>query len=227
MTEPVVTVAILAVLWLIVVVPMFLQSRDARAGTRSADRFRSTMAVLSRRSVVDRAAPHPQADANPALSVSGAVNRRPVPASEESLMYEPDRSELSQARLAMMARRRRALGVLTVGLVIAALVGLLSGSVLAWLVTALIALGLALYLVSLQSQAKHDRARREQRLLRAPVASGRDYEATAAPERLSARPEAVVPIDADDVALDHFDTIDLTGLYTDEDLRGHDLRRAG
>ncbi len=141
-------------------------------------------------------------------------------------MYEPDRSELSQARLAMMARRRRALGVLTIGLAVAALVGSLSGSVLAWLVTALFALGLALYLVSLQSQAQHDRARREQRLHRAPVASARDYEATAAPERFSARPEAVVPIDADDVALDHFDTIDLTGLYTDEDMRGHDLRRA-
>lgn len=226
MTEPVVTVAILAVLWLIVVVPMFLQSRDARAGTRSADRFRSTMAVLSRRSVIDRAAPNPHADATPTLSVSGAVNRRPVPASKESSMYEPDHSDLSQARLAMMARRRRALGVLVAGVVLAGLISLFTGSVLAWLVTVLFVIGLALYLVSLQSQAKHDRARREQRLKRAPIVVARDYEATAASERFSARPEAVVPIDADDVALDHFDTIDLTGLYTDEDLRGHELRRA-
>lgn len=226
MTEPMVTVAVLAVLWLIVVVPMIVQGRDARAGTRSAARFRTTMGVLSRRTVIDRAAPHHNDDAAPALSVSGAVNRRPVPASKESTMYEPDRFDMSQARRTMMTRRRRSLVVLVVGAVLAALVGLLTGSVVAWLLTALFVLALGGYLLSLQSQAKNDKARREQRLHHAPVTAGQDYEATAAPERFSARPDAVVHIDADDVALDHFDTIDLTGLYTDADVREHDLRRA-
>ena len=53
-----------------------------------------------------------------------------------------------------------------------------------------------------------------------------DYEATSAPQRFTDRPETVVGIDEDDIRLDHFDTIDLTGLYTDDDLR-EDLRRAG
>jgi hypothetical protein len=231
MTEPVLTVAVLAVLWLIVLVPMFLQRRDARAGTRSAARFSSTMRVLSRGGVIDRPAPQPEAASMPTLNVSGVVVRRPVPASKESTMYEPDRFEMSEARRAMMARRRRSLAVLVLGLVLAFLLAIATGSVVAWLLTALFGIGLAAYLVSLQSQAKHDKARRQQRLERTMAATGPDYEATAELERFTSRPEAVVQIDADDVALDHFDTIDLTGLYSDDELRessrDHGLRRAG
>lgn len=230
MTEPIVTVAVLAVLWLIVVVPMIMQRKDARAGSRSVARFSAAMRALSRRSVIDTAAPtaHPQ---TPTIHVSGAVDRKPVPVSKESLMHAPDRFEMSPARRQMMARRRRSLVLLTAGLVVVALLAVLTGSRLLWAAAALFALALAGYLLFLRGQAQRDNARRENRRIRAPVGGGRDYDATAARHVFTDRPEAVVQIDEDDVALDHFDTIDLTGLYTDEDLRQdaahRDLRRAG
>ena len=108
MTEPMVTVAVLAVLWLIVVVPMVLQRKDARAGSRSAARFGASMRLLGRRSVIDRVGPALE-QTKPTLNVSGVVSRKPVPAPKESLMRLPQRSEMSHARLNMMARRRRAL----------------------------------------------------------------------------------------------------------------------
>jgi len=60
MTDPTVTVVILAVLWLIVAVPMVLQRRDARAGQRSVARFGAVMRTLgSRRGVRTDATPSP------------------------------------------------------------------------------------------------------------------------------------------------------------------------
>ena len=85
------------------------------------------------------------------------------------------------------------------------------------------ALGLAGYLLFLRSQAHRDRVRREHRQARAPMVAVRDYEVASAPQRFTDRPENVVGIDEDDIRLDHFDTIDLTGLYTEDDLR-EDLR---
>lgn len=49
MTSPMVTVVVLAVLWLVVVVPMVLQRKDERADERSVQRFGKAMALLGSR----------------------------------------------------------------------------------------------------------------------------------------------------------------------------------
>ena len=164
MTDPMWTVVLLAVLWLIVVVPMILRRRDERAGQRSVARFGASMRALSRRSVV-RSEPLMKPEENddrPTVFVNGpgAVTRRPVPASEESLMYPPDQHEMSAARRQMMARRRRSLAILSAGSVVFLLLALITGSALAWTPAVLLLVGLGGYLLFLRSQARRDRERR-------------------------------------------------------------------
>jgi uncharacterized membrane protein YuzA (DUF378 family) len=240
MTDPMWTVALLAVLWLIVVVPMILRRRDERAGQRSVARFGASMRALSRRSVV-RSEPLIKADESddrPTVFVNGAgaVTRRPVPASEESLMYPPDQHEMSAARRQMMARRRRSLTILGVGSVVFLLLALVTGSALAWTPAILLLVGLGGYLLFLRSQARRDRERRQARRARSSGRSSRDYDATDSGSsdgastaggtiRRVATMESVVRIDDDDVSLDHLDTIDLTGLYSEVELEDPATRR--
>ncbi len=241
MTDPMWTVVLLAVLWLIVVVPMILRRRDERAGERSVARFGASMRALSRRSVV-RSEPLLQADETddrPTVFVNGAgagaVTRRPVPASEESLMYPPDQHEMSAARRQMMARRRRSLAILGAGSVVFLLLALITGSALAWTPAVLLLIGLGGYLLFLRSQARRDRQRREARRARSSGRTSRDYDATEAGAagsndnpsavRRVATMESVVRIDEDDVSLDHLDTIDLTGLYSEVELDDPVTRR--
>ena len=240
MTDPMWTVLLLAVLWLIVVVPMILRRRDERAGQRSVARFGASMRALSRRSVV-RSEPLPrpdETDDRPTVFVNGAgaVSRRPVPASEESLMYPPDQHEMSAARRQMMARRRRSLTILGVGSVVFLLLALVTGSALAWTPAILLLVGLAGYLLFLRSQARRDRERRQARRARSSGRSSRDYDATDSGSfdwsstaggtvRRVATMESVVRIDEDDVSLDHLDTIDLTGLYSEVELEDPATRR--
>ena len=232
MTDPMWTVAILAVLWLIVVVPMVLRRRDERAGERSVARFGASMRALSRRAAVEAdAAEQPREDQNERLSVAaaardGAVSRRPVPASEESLMYPTDQRDMSAARLKMMARRRRSLTILIAGSVVLVLIALITGTMLAWVPAALFLAGLGGYLFFLRSQARRDRERRLARRERQNARPVRDYDATAVPRRAD-RMDSVVRIDEDDVSLDHLDTIDLTGLYSEVEIEDHSIRRAG
>lgn len=54
MTSPMVTVIVLAVLWLVVVVPMILQRKDERADERSVERFGRAMALLGSRGASSR-----------------------------------------------------------------------------------------------------------------------------------------------------------------------------
>ena len=240
MTDPMWTVAILAVLWLIVVVPMILRRRDERAGQRSVARFGASMRALSRRSVV-RSEPLRQPDETddrPTVFVNGAgagaVTRRPVPASEESLMYPPDQHEMSAARRQMMARRRRSLAILGAGSVVFLSLALITGSVLAWTPAVLLMVGLAGYLLFLRTQARRDRERRQARRARSSGRTSRDYDATetggvgaagGSTIRRVATMESVVRIDEDDVSLDHLDTIDLTGLYSEVELDDPAVRR--
>ena len=231
MTDPMWTVVLLAVLWLIVVVPMVVRRRDDRAGERSVARFGASMRALSRRSTLDSPVETPDSeyDERPAVSTvagRGAVSRRPVPASEESLMYPPDQHDMSSARRQMMARRRRSLTILTFGSAVLVLLALVTGSALAWTPAVLFLVGLGGYVFFLRSQARHDRERRHARRQRQTARPVRDYDATAAPSRVD-RMESVVRIDEDDVSLDHLDTIDLTGLYSEVEFEDHSIRRAG
>lgn len=229
MVSPMMTVFVLAVLWLIVVVPMLVRRNDERRRDRSVDGFGRAMRALGQR--------------NPAAARGGAqgsqvfvprehraatlasATRRPVPVAQEALMYPVDRSEMSAARTQMMARRRRSLSLLTLGAVVSGPTALLMGGLL-WLVAAPFLLGLAGYLYFLRSQALRDRDRRVTRQIRAAERRGGGYDATSDIGRHDGQPESLVRIDDDDLELHNLDTVDLTGLYTEETGAAAAQRRA-
>lgn len=225
MLSPLMTVVVLAVLWLIVVVPMVLRRTDERRRERSIAGFGRAMRALGRRAnAVDEARAEvyvPRQNRTPLA----APDRRPVPAAQEALMYPPDRSELSAARAQMLARRRRSLAVLFGGSLVFGLLALLMGGIL-WALAAPFLLGTVGYLWFLRSQALRDRARRENRLLRATSRRPSGYDVTEEPTRFDDVPESVVRIDDDDVALMSMDTIDLTGLYNEDLAAAATQRRA-
>jgi hypothetical protein len=144
-----------------------------------------------------------------------APARRPVPAAQEALMYPPDRSELSAARTQMLARRRRSLGILVGGSAIFGLLALIMGGIM-WALATPFLLGVVGYMWFLRNQAMRDRARRENRQVRAARRRPESYDVTEEVTRFDEVPESVVRIDDDDVELMSMDTIDLTGLYTEE-----------
>jgi hypothetical protein len=174
--------------------------------------------------------------------VSGDTVRRPTSAAEEAAMYAEDRSdmtadhggasarleltedgqislakgEMSAARVAMMARRRRSLTILSVGWVITTVLALAAGGA-AWLLAVGFLAGLAGYVLFLRSQAQRDRDRRLSRRARLSARRAHGYESAgyevAEPESPAAVEDAVVRIDDDDPVLHDLDTIDLTGLY--------------
>jgi hypothetical protein len=251
MISPMMTVMVLAVLWLIVVIPMLVKRKDDRAGERSVARFGTAMRALSsRRSLGALAGPAPveTQDAHdvraagrrsatrsqvfipggPVRSQVPPAGRRPVPAAMEAAMY-PDRigkADMSEARRQMMARRRRSLTLLTAGTILFLLWGITAGGAFAWTMGLLFVVSLGGYLLFLRNQAQHDRSRRSQRQQRTSVGQPRGYNAT---EQL-AHPtdsDAVVRIDDEDVELRGMaDTIDLTGLYVEEQFDERSMRRA-
>jgi hypothetical protein len=214
------TVVVLVVLWLIVVVPMVLRRNDERRRERSVAEWGRGMRALGRRSVTTGSTL--AADARTEVFVPhqnraplAAPARRPVPAAQEALMYPPDRSELSEARAQMLARRRRSLTILFAGSIVFGLLGLIVGGA-TWLLAAPFLLGLAGYVLFLRNQALRDRARRENRQHRAASRRPAGYDATEELGRFEEAPENIVRIDDDDIELHSMDTIDLTGLYVEE-----------
>jgi heme exporter protein D len=223
---------------------MLVKHKDDRAGERSVARFGGAMRALSSRSPLatqtrpaaaeDRAGRRsatqaqvfiPGGQPGPRIPPAG---RRPVPAAMEAVMY-PDqiaKADMSDARRQMMARRRRSLAILTAGTVIGLLWGVAAGGALAWTVGLLFLASLASYLLFLRNQALHDRERRQQRQQRSGLAKPRGYDAT---EQLPYRADAetVVLIDDEDVELRGIaDTVDLTGLYVEEQFDERSMRRA-
>jgi hypothetical protein len=243
MTSPMLTVLVLAVLWLIVVVPMIVRRHDDRAHERSVEQFGRSMRALTRRHVaLSRPAVSRRADVDdtrqavrrvagpgasprmseprPDLFVPGArpaalapSMRRPVPAAEEALMYPVDRTDMSPARLQMMARRRRSLAILSVGSAATLVLAVVLGGAL-WVPALLFLAGLGGYVYFLRSQVLRDRERREARQVRASARGPVSYEVTDDPAPPVA--DSTVRIDDDDLALHDHDTIDLTGLYAEE-----------
>jgi Ca2+/Na+ antiporter len=130
-------------------------------------------------------------------------------------MYPVDRNDMSAARAHMMARRRRSLTILGLGTLIFLPVATFVGG-LTWLLALPFTLGLAGYLYFLRSQATRDRARRQNRQSRAETSRTRGVDATEQPVEFAEMGPTVVRIDDDDFELQDFDTIDLTGLYTEE-----------
>lgn len=222
--SPFMTVLVLIVLWLIVVVPMVLRRNDERRRERSVAAWGRGMRALGRRATVTAATSTFTSDEHTEVFVPrtpddeahlAAPARRPVPAAQEALMYPPDRTEMTEARAAMLTRRRRSLGILIGGSVVFVILGLIMGGFI-WLLAAAFVAGLAGYTWFLRSQALNDRARRENRQARAVSRRPAGYDATEEVARFEAVPDSVVRIDDDDIELQSMDTIDLTGLYTEE-----------
>jgi Flp pilus assembly protein TadB len=215
MLSPFMTVVVLAVLWLIVVVPMVLRRNDERRRERSIEGFGRAMRALGRRAGTPD---EPRTEVyvpRQNRAELAAPARRPVPAAQEALMYPPDRSELSEARTQMLARRRRSLGILIGGSLIFTLAALVMGGAM-WLIDAPFLIGFAGYVLFLRNQALRDRSRRETRQLRAAARRPVGYDATEEVGRFEQAADSVVRIDDDDVELMSMDTIDLTGLYSEE-----------
>jgi hypothetical protein len=174
--------------------------------------------------------------------VRGETVRRPTSAAEEAAMYAEDRSdmsaggggasarlelsedggislangEMSAARVAMMARRRRSITILGVGWLISTVLALAAGGA-AWLLAVGFLAGLVGYVLFLRSQAQRDRDRRLSRQARlsarrTPSHELASYEAVE-PAPSAPVDESIVRIDDDDPLLHNLDTIDLTGLY--------------
>lgn len=245
MTSPMLTVLVLAVLWLIVVVPMIVRRHDDRANERSVEQFGKSMRALTRRHVAMTRPVGPRPDELDAAShaarrdaesraelfvpgtrraaVPAPSMRRPVPAAEEALMYPVDRADLSPARAQMMARRRRSLTILGVGSVVSLVLAVVVGGPL-WVPALLFLAGLGGYLYFLRSQVLRDQERRQAREERAITRDVDGYDATERLEPPTA--ESAVRIDDDDLALHDHDTIDLTGLYDEEAFEQAAERRA-
>ncbi|MEO6885827.1 MAG: hypothetical protein ABI232_06010 [Jatrophihabitantaceae bacterium] len=209
------TVFVLAVLWLIVVVPMVLRRNDERRRERSVDGFGRAMRALGRRAqvAVDRPevfVPRERGPVAPALP-----SRRPVPVAQEALMYPVDRSEMSEARIHMMTRRRRSLGILGVGSLLFGAMALIMGGAM-WLLATPFLVGLAGYLYFLRSQALKDRERRTNRQERATARRPIGYEAMKEQADFEPLAPTAVRIDDDDIELHNLDTVDLTGVYNEE-----------
>jgi hypothetical protein len=222
------TVFVLAVLWLIVLVPMFLRRNDERRRDRGVDGFGRAMRALGRRSASVGTevfvAPSDEPDLSTSVAVAAAA-RRPEPAPQEALLHPVDRAEMSQARQQMMARRRRSLTILGLGSAVFVVIALVTGGVM-WLPAAAFLVGLGGYLWFLRSQALRDRERRQVRRQREVHRRPRDFDATSDLGRFDRQPESVVRIDDDDPDLHNLDTIDLTGLYTEEGATEVAQRRA-
>lgn len=248
MLSPMSTVLVLAVLWLIVVVPMVVQKLDDRAGERSVKRFSGAMRALSKgKSLGSLARPVAREDADRSTATAAptatrrqvfvpgapdgvsAAARRPVPAAMEAVMYPDrvDKQDMSEARREMMARRRRTLTLLTAGAVIGMLWSLVSGGTLAYTAAAVFVLSLAGYFYFLRSQALKDQARRENRLRAGGFGQTTSYDATESIPAYYENADSVVRIDDDDVQLHGVaDTVDLTGLYQEEEFDERAYRRA-
>lgn len=249
MLPPMMTVLVLAVLWLIVVVPMVIQRLDERAGERSIARFGGAMRALASRSSSlaalgrpvarddasqDHARKNLRSVTNSQVFVPGGSTtspvaaRRPVPAAMEAIMHPErlEKADLSEARRQMMARRRRSLTLLIAGTILGLGWTVVAGGTLALAVAVIFTLSLAGYFYFLRSQALRDRERREHRRSRNGSALGNSYDMT---EEIPAYNDlnSVVRIDDDDVALYGIaETVDLTGLYVEEEFDERAMRRA-
>ena len=116
--------------------------------------------------------------------------------------------------------------LLSAGTVLSLLWLVMAGSMLAWTVGLLFAASLSGYLLFLRNQALRDRERREARLQRSGLRHNHGYDATAGPASQTGS-DGVVRIDDDDLELRGLaDTIDLTGLYVEEEFDERAMRRA-
>jgi hypothetical protein len=215
MPSPMTTVVVLTILWLIVVVPMIVRRPAGLPRRRSAATATRTATTIRTGTGKDRGS-------------RMAANRRRASRDEEESVSSPDERdvpELSAARQHMMARRRRSLTILIVGVLASVPVALWRGG-LTWLLVGAFAAGLAGYLYFLRAQARRDRDRQAVREGRAAARQFRRRPQPSPSAHVTATADSAVPIDDDDLSFQSMDTMDLTGLY-DETTVVTSHRRAG
>ncbi len=195
MPSPMITVAGLAVLWMLVVVPMIVQRPAGLPRGR-----------LSRRAVRS-------------TNLTGVASRRRGPRLREGTVArdETASAETSDARRSMMTRRRRALTLLIGGCVVTLAWAVLRGGV-GWALAVAFVAALAGYLWSLRVRARRDQVRRQARETRTTTRHPRPRAMPPARDEDDAH-DSVVRIDDEDLALQAMDTVDLSGLYEPDELR--------
>ena len=225
MLSPMMTVVVLAVLWLIVVVPMVAAPQRRTAARPLGRRVRPGDArarpTLPHPSDTQVFVPTPRRRTGDPLGLADPQlpTRRPVPAAQEALMYPVDRTEMSAARQQMMARRRRSLTILIAGTIVFLPLALFLGGIDVAARPRLHRRASRGYFWFLRSQAMKDRERRLHRQQRAAQRRTREVDATADQGYFAAVPDSAVRIDDDDIEFQNMDTIDLTGLYSEEAAR--------
>jgi hypothetical protein len=195
---------------------MVVRRKDAGRHDRSVAGFGQAMRALGRRTTSVNAEAEVYVPSKRTTPAPAVPARRPVPAAQEALMYPVDRAELSEARQQMMKRRRRSLTTLAGGSVLFAVLAVMMGGLL-WALAIPFLLGLVGYLWFLRGQALRNRDRRADRQRR--VIDRRrpaDVDVTEQVAYFDEAPSTIVRIDDDDLELHNMDTIDLTGLYSEE-----------
>ena len=135
-------------------------------------------------------------------------------------------AEMTEARRSMMKRRRRSLTTLITGSVLGLLLALVVGGALFALMAIAFCLGLAGYVYFLRTQALHDRERRAWREERAADRVVHPHEQAYVEEEFEEISETMVRIDDDSIDLHNMDTIDLTGVYNEDEYADLRERRA-
>lgn len=146
MSSTILMAIVLVVMWLVVLVPMFVRRGDERTEARSMDRFATAMRVLSRRGP----------------SSGGVAGRRRYVTAAPAPYADGASPVRTAARVRMLRRRRRTLGVLAATAVVG-IPAALAVSPLLWVaqVPALILLGG--YVAWLRAQVRREQDRRTRR----------------------------------------------------------------
>lgn len=139
-------------IWLIVLVPMWLNRHESADASRSMDSFSAAMNVLSRRT------------ADQGVTVDNPSN------AERFGSRAPRRPPVPQGRARLMARRQRVAAALTGLLFVLTLTALLG--VTSWWYTMAVLLAVVGYAIHLRNEAIRDRELRRRRLARAGYPTG-------------------------------------------------------
>jgi hypothetical protein len=166
MSSTILMAIVLVVMWLVVLVPMFVRRGEERTEARSMDRFADAMRVLSRR----------------APSSGGVAGRRRYVTAAPAPYADGASPVRTAARVRMLRRRRRTLGVLAATAVIG-LPAALTVSPLLWVaqVPAMILLGGYVGWLRAQVRREQDRRTRRAALFGEAAAPAAEHTARRAP----------------------------------------------
>lgn len=179
MSSTILMAIVLVIMWLVVLVPMFVRRGDERAELRSMDRFTTAMRVLSRRGP----------------SSGGVAGRRRYVTAPPAPYADGASPVRTAARIRMLRRRRRTLGVLTATVLVGTPAAVLVSPLL-WVPAAPAVLLLGGYVGWLRQQVHREHERRSRRRAMFGEAA-----APATAEHAVRRTRPVTPVIAEPVAV--------------------------